>query len=448
MNRQQSFGRHWRQSHTDPVHFARLFLDLEPHPGQSRWLTGACRPENILHTGNRWGKSTIQAVRLLHRALFRFRPPRFHNLAYRACNVSITQDQANIVLSHLLRLIRGKRNIEPFVTNVVFSPFPRITLGNGSEIWFRSTQRRGEYLLGQDYDFISFDEVAFEPEPEYVVDQVIRMRLADRDGMLDLISTPKGKNWFARRADFLRSHPQLGYVQSGCSEENESLPEEFLKRQREWLSERVAAQNLGGEFVESGDELLGEMYINAAQSAATGLAPALPHRRYLHGWDLGRKQSFTVGITVDATTFPAQVIAFDRFRDRNWPDVVTAIRGRFREYGGQVVIDATGLGDVVLSELADLPCEGFLFSAGGGRAKAELLANLVRLHERREIAYPECARWESDGSYWSLPNELRQATWSDNSFADALMALALACWPLRPPDQIPATPPPVRVGTM
>lgn len=422
-------------------------LELEPHAGQARWLARATRPENLLHTGNRWGKSTIQAVRLLHRTLFQYRPLCYDGAPYRACNVSITQDQANIVLSHLLRLLRGKRLVEPFVANVVFTPFPCVKLGNDSEIWFRSTQRRGEYLLGHDYDFISFDEVAFEPEPAYVVDQVIRMRLADRAGTLDLISTPKGKNWFARRAAFLRNHPAIGYVQSGSSEENTTLPRQFLDQQRNWLSQRVVAQNIGGQFVESGDELIEEAFIRRALERGTGLAAAQPHRRYLHGWDLGRKQSYTVGITLDATELPAQLVAFDRFRGRSWPDVVTAIRARFAAYGGQLTIDATGLGDVVLSELIDLPCEGFVFSARGGRAKSELLANLVRLHERGEIAYPECGQWDDGESYWSLRDELQRATWTDNDFADALMALALACWPLRPTGEAPVGVLPVRVGS-
>jgi hypothetical protein len=432
----------WRRCHTDPVLFMRELLELEPHPGQARWLANANRPENLLHTGNRWGKSLIQAVRLLHRALFQYRPLRYDGAPYRVCNVSITQDQANIVLSHLLRLVRGRSTVELFVSDVVFTPFPCVTLGNDSQIRFRSTQRRGEYLLGHDYDIISFDEAAFEPEPDYVVDQVIRMRLADRGGTLDLISTPKGKNWLARRAGFLEAHPDLGYVQGGHTEENATLPRAFLEQQKQWLSARVVAQNLAGEFVESGDELIAEQYIQKALQLGSGLKSPEPHRWYVHGWDLGRKQSYTVGITLDATTIPIRLVAFDRFRDRNWPDVVATIRDRFAAYGGQITIDATGLGDVVLAELSDLPCEGFVFSAGGGRAKTELLANILRLHERGEIAYPECARWDSDGSYWSLPNELRQATWTENDFADALMALALAAWPLRPASPVAALPPP------
>jgi hypothetical protein len=87
--------------------------------------------------------------------------------------------------------------------------------GNGSEITARTSQNRGEYILGNDYDYINFDEVAFELHPDYVVNEVLTMRLADRKGTLDLVSTPRGRNWFYQRYLKLLSNRDSGYVQSG-----------------------------------------------------------------------------------------------------------------------------------------------------------------------------------------------------------------------------------------
>jgi hypothetical protein len=190
----------WRESVLDPVLFAREFLEIEPHPGQEEWLKNSTCPENALHTGNRWGKSLIQAVKILHRCIFKIRDPKFEDLKkYEAVNASITLDQAKIIFENVLRLIRERPVLESFVSTVKFTPFPHIIFGNGATFWARSTQRRGEYLLGRDYDYFNFDEVAFEQHSEYVVNQVIMMRLADRAGMLDFTSTPKGKNWFYRK---------------------------------------------------------------------------------------------------------------------------------------------------------------------------------------------------------------------------------------------------------
>ena len=59
------------------------------------------------------------------------------------------------------------------------------------------------------------------------------------------------------------------------------------------------------------------------------------------------------------------------------------------------------------------------------------MTNVELLHANGRLAY---SRWElpdGAGRVWSLEDELRQARWDDNNRCDALMALALALWPLR-----------------
>jgi hypothetical protein len=65
------------------------------------------------------------------------------------------------------------------------------------------------------------------------------------------------------------------------------------------------------------------------------------------------------------------------------------------------------------------------------------------LHAQNRIVYE---RWElpdGPGKNWSLEEELRSARWDDNNEFDALMALALALWPLRTRSGIQVQP---RVG--
>ncbi|HSG70506.1 MAG TPA: hypothetical protein VLA12_08835, partial [Planctomycetaceae bacterium] len=90
---------------TDPSYFAESALGIELHPGQKKWLTNSSRPENILVTGNRWGKSFISAVKAVHHAIFRPRPLIYDRAGrYRIVTASITQDQAGIVFSQVVRL--------------------------------------------------------------------------------------------------------------------------------------------------------------------------------------------------------------------------------------------------------------------------------------------------------------------------------------------------------
>jgi len=413
------------------VLFAREFLEIEPHPGQIRWLKNSIKPENALHTGNRWGKSLVQAIKILHRSIFKIRKLKYNSISkYEAVNASITQDQANIVFDKVIWLIKGKRGTEALIKDIKFTPFPRVIFGNGAVFWARSTQRRGEYLLGHDYDYFNFDEVAFEPHPEYVVNQVIQMRLADRAGTLDYSSTPKGKNWFYRKCQQLRENPQIGYVQKGDSRQNPHISNEYLQRKLRTLPGQKTAQNISGEFVDDPDQVILEKYISFATSSSSGLSLPIKGHRYCHGWDLARKRTHTVGITLDITKKPYQVAAFERFQ-REWKDVYLAIRERKKEYGGEVLIDSTGLGDVVLSELKDIMAQGFNFGERGGKAKSELIANLQQAHALGHIAYPYIERTDEHGEVWTLQDELRNFYWDSNKDCDAVMALALALWLVR-----------------
>ncbi|MCJ7508496.1 MAG: hypothetical protein MUO85_07165 [candidate division Zixibacteria bacterium] len=423
--------RDWKKAISDPVFFAREFLQVEPHPGQARWLLNSNKSENLLHTGNRWGKSLVQAIKILHRCLFKIRNLKYDVTSrYQAVNVSITLDQAKIVFETALRLANQSKFIQSLIQAVNYSPFPHIAFGNGSVFWVRSTQDKGEYLLGYDFDYLNYDEVAFEPNPEYVIDQIIVMRLADREGMLDLTSTPKGRNWFFRKCQFLKSHPELGYVQSGSSEENPHISHDYLQQKISFLSAQSIQQNIFGNFVEDPDQVISEEYIQKAMAKTIGLSSPLESHTYIHGWDLGRKQSYTVGITLDVTQKPYQVVAFDRFQ-RDWKEVYAAIRQRHYLYGGQTIIDSTGLGDVVLSELKDIRAIGFNFGEEGGRRKSELIFNLQQAHQLEYIAYPFIEQISDRGEIWTLQDELRNFYWEDNNECDAVMALALALWGVR-----------------
>lgn len=413
---------------TDPVLFAREFVEIEPHEGQVRWLMNSIMPENLLCTGNRWGKSMVQAIKILHRCIFRIRDLKYDSSGrYTAVNASITVDQAKIIFHNVLRLIKGRPLLELMTNCVRWSPYPQLYFANGAVFTARSTQNRGEHILGNDYDYFNFDEVAFELHPEYVVDEVITMRLADREGMLDLTSTPKGKNWFYRRYLDLARRPEECYVQQGASTENRFISAQYLDKKAKTLSNARVQQNIMGEFVDSGDEIVTEKQIQIAMSESTGLSGPVEGNRYCHGWDVARKVTHTVGVTLDMMARPYQVVAIERFQGRDWDDVFGAIRKRHRIYGGQVLVDSTGLGDVVLSQVADIGAEGYNFGTGGGQAKTDLLTNLQIMHERNEIAYPFFEQMGAE-QYWSNLQELREASWTENGSCDFLMALALACW--------------------
>lgn len=428
----------WLRACADPDYFARRMLGITPHPGQRRWLRGSDQRQNLLVTGNRWGKSVVSAIKALHRALFQIRNPAFDKRGrYRVITASITQDQAGIIFNEALRLARQSPIIEPLIQEISRSPFPRLMFGNGSVIESRSTQNRGEYLLGNDYDYFIFDEVAFESHAEYVVEEVIQMRLVDREGTLDLVSTPNGKNWFYRRFRDLATQANNAYTQQGDSRENKFISRDYLDERIQLFSVGRVAQNVMGHFVDSGREILTGDDIDAALRALDGPSAknsANDSLRLISGWDLARKRTATVGVTVTVNKKGhIRVVALERIKHMNWNYVFERIRKRQREFPGLLIVDASGLGDVVINELSDLAPIPFIFTE---KSKAALLTNLEITHTKGEIAYGRWEIKEANGKVWSLEDELRGATWDKNGECDALMALALAIWPVRRQERV------------
>jgi len=421
----------WKRGLTDPSHFAKVALGLTLHSGQQQWLARSQQRENVLVTGNRWGKSFVSAVKLLHHAIYRPRARCFDRAGrYRAVNASITQDQANIVFDTAVRLARESAWLEPLIDTIKRTPFPTLRFSNGATIEARSTQNRGEYLLGNDYDLFVFDEVAFESDPEYVVEEVILMRLADREGKLDLVSTPNGKNWFYLRARDIIEKKRPGYFQSGDSRENRFISKAYLEERVTHFSEARLKQNIQGQFVDAGGEVLQGAYVDRALARFAPIASTTPVT-YISGWDLARKQTATVGITVAVADRFATVVALERLRHFDWPVVRRHIIQRQLDYPGRLVIDATGLGDVVVQDLGQYKPQAVIFTP---QTKAELLTNVELFHARDQLAYQRWDLPDGPGRTWAFEDELRSARWDDNNRCDSLMALALALWPLAKAD--------------
>ena len=138
----------WNLAFQKTDYFAQKVLGVKLHAGQTKWLENSHTNENMLVTGNRWGKSYVSAIKILYRAIFRIRDLKFDlRKKYRIVTASITQDQANIVFQQAVSLARESKILEPLLLTITKTPFPKMVFSNGATIEARSTQNRGEYLL-------------------------------------------------------------------------------------------------------------------------------------------------------------------------------------------------------------------------------------------------------------------------------------------------------------
>jgi hypothetical protein len=351
---------------------------------------------------------------------------------YRCVNVAITQDQAEIIFGKMVAMIGRSKPLKAMMRSIRQTPFPHIVFRNGSEIWARSSHNRGEYLLGHDFDYINFDEAAYEPYGESVVDGVIKMRLADRGGTLDYSTTPNGLNWFYRRCQAIAKDGR-GYVQHGTTMENPHLSKKYLEELKSSISPSRLAQHLQGKFTSFEGRLFSEEVIARClifPEAGESLAQDSPggERLYIHGWDLARKVTYTVGVTLDVSAFPYRVVRVMRMQ-RDWPVTIRIIKETQKLFGGITVIDATGLGDVVLAELDDIGAAGVNF---GGGNRDLLLANFERAITAGEVRWPDIEYPDDSGAgTWSLTDEVRAIDKAYQNVGDGVCALALALWQVR-----------------
>ena len=346
----------WR----DPNYFVKTLLPLDPHDGQARWLSEAKAPINVLVPGNRFGKSTVIAMRHIWHCFGKVgaKPgPKetWMTMPYETISVAHSADQAEIVFNMAKRMLSHPA-IKPFVKRIYATPFPRIVFYNNAVMHCRSAHDGGKYIDGHAYRFISIDEAGYIENLKELMTSVIVMRLAG-GGLIDLIGTPKGYGdlyWYANRG--LRGVKGY-YTQRGSIYDNPHLSPEDIKMRDELLSHadpRLRDQVIYGEFVSlTGMAFTRDQLDNAFVEGMPAHTDYIPGHRYVQAWDLGRRTDYTVGVTLDVTNTPWQLVDFVRLNKVPWETIYEQIARKRDEYHVyRPIIDATGpQGDVIEEEL-------------------------------------------------------------------------------------------------
>jgi hypothetical protein len=356
----EGLRRFLRRAKVDPTFFCRILLSKVPHPGQVTWLENSTQAINVLVPGNRWGKSTVIAMKHIWKAFTKhkvvLRPGETWLTAeYETISVSVSADQAEIVFKEVKRLL-AHPVIAPFVTSIRSTPFPTIKLWNGAIINCRSAHDDGKYIDGHAYRYVSIDEAGWIKNLRHLMDGVILMRLAG-GGDVDLIGTPKGFGdlyWYYSRGE---RGVEGYYAQRGSIYDNPHLSPEDLKMRDRLLQSsnpKMRDQVIKGAFVDlEGLAFTQDQREQAFQPDLPAHQDRVAGHRYLQAWDLGRKTDYTVGVTLDVTTRPWVMVDFVRLNKVPWEQIYTLINDKRKEYGVALPrIDATGpQGDVIEEEL-------------------------------------------------------------------------------------------------
>jgi len=394
------------------VVFSRAWLGWEPHEGQRRWLTAPERTTAVLVTGRRWGKSEVAAIQALYHAVFRPKT--------RQGIVSITLDQARLSFDVALMMIQRQPLLAALVDKVRETPFPTIRFKHGSEIVVRTAAREGIYLRGHKFHRVIIDEADYLSER--IIDEVIRMTLADVGGQLVLISTPRARRGLVYRElqRGLSGDPSV-YAQQGGTWENPHVDHDYILSLRDRMTAAAWQREVEGIYADDDAAVFRWEDIQAAYEGADWALPIEPDtkRRFVGGADLAKSEDWTVITVLDATQRPYRLAYFERFQRLPWPAVEARLRAVAERYGmrsGEVIIDATGVGAAVLDGVRDI-ATGYVFTA---RTKIDLITGLQVALERQHLRFPFVKE---------LVDELQAYEWKDDDLTtDCVMSLALAVW--------------------
>jgi hypothetical protein len=460
----------------DVTFFAQRFLGIDPHPGQQRlfkayitrdesryqprYLTLACS------AGNRAGKTLGLAIIVLHSTLFKMgrRPPnpldlreleRWLTLPYEWYHFGIHSEVSELVFHECVRILSGTHEAQGRkgcpITEVLGKEiaqwdkkyrgeYPMFVwhpaLGGGT-IHFRTTGERAIGSLGKDMDGESYDECAFDPNFDFVVDEVLHMRRLSTGGQLLLIGTmTEGLTAFADKWE--EGNPEApdkridSYSLRISTRENigYGIDQKMFDRLIAGMPEYLIPQNIDGFPIESREAYFGAESVKAIfHDDIPEYTSARAGHTYVQGVDPALTYDSTWSVVLDCTGGEHWVGSFiDQLSGRQTHMTVAGlVMNTHNAYSAPDKrtsctsgLDGTGFGGKVFRDL--LPMNVRMVEFGGTKQrKLLLLQNLKKAIESGRLRLPKSGKW------LRLRRQLLGYKLDDRKIEqDAVMALAVA----------------------
>lgn len=276
-------------------------------------------------------------------------------------------------------------------------------------------------LRGEGLDFVVFDECAQAPEESWTAE--LRPSLSDRKGGALFISTPRGRaNWFhGLYQHAMRTDTDEWQAWKFPSVSNPRMEPEEIQLAKDSLPAQVFDQEYMAEFLDAGTVVFRAEDVQLVRDRATGLADPVRGRQYLTAWDIGRRGDPTVGITIDWTQTPYQVVAYERMSKIPYPEQQRRIEARAAKYPGRTIVESNGPGDPVIENMVDTVVEPWVTTA---RSKVQGIQALQLWLEHGGLGCTEP----------QVLTELEGYEWVDRDIQqDCVMALAIAAASLPAP---------------
>lgn len=452
-----TFQELWDRGRFSIPQFARDFLDIDPFPHQIRWFTESVwSVERVFVAGNRAGKTFSSAIKHLHHALYQTRNPKYAKMTQRyvRVNVALSLDMAQIAYQIAVNRAQDSPLYKQFILEDECKsyPFPVFVVGDGkkgrkgfrSELWARSTANGAKFLLGKDVDGFSFDECAFQPDGREVTEKVLLMRLADRSGTIDYVSSPNGHNWYydlfmeTQRPPAEMKPPNYYFGMTSSSYENGSIDHDRLRINETRFSEAERKQNVLGVFADINGVFSGTSIEGCYRGVDYSLpVNPKPGSQYIKAWDFAALRDETVCIVVCIDEKPAEVVYVGHWGGDGSGIGFVGDGGIYEQvarihsmYPGPTYGDSTGpAGKLVLETLTKqygVPMQESDISGSRGRAKENLIAAGRQALDARAVKFPYVTATQK------LVSQLRYYQMDDENMAtDYVMAFCIMAEAMR-----------------
>ena len=278
-------------------------------------------------------------------------------------------------------------------------------------------------IRGEAFDVVVVDEAAMIGEQTYT--DVIQPTVADRDGVIVLISTPKRRNWFWR--EFVRGQADgKSIVSFTAPSAANPMPtiRQAAERAQYVVPERTYRQEWLAEFID--DTGGGFRNINEAATAIPQLE-RLPGHEYIFGVDWGKTNDYTVITVLD--THGNQVVHVDRFNQIDYVIQLGRLNGLAARFQPVTIIaERNSIGEPLIEAMQrqGLPVRPFQTS---NATKTNAIDALALAFEQRTITIlPDPVLIGELQSYEAeqLPSGLIRYGAPDGMHDDCVMSLALA----------------------
>ena len=363
---------------------------------------------NVVNCGRRFGKSQMAIHRLSETALGG------EPGAYFAPTYKMLSDVWR-EFNRLLDPVIEERNVQEH----------RLGLLGGGIIDFWSLDQPNT-ARGRKYARAVIDEAAMIGGLEEAFNEVITPTLTDLHGDADLLSTPKGRNFFWRcyvrgqDAEFPEwaswTFPTLA---------NEYVDPGVVESAKQQLPERVFRQEYLAEFLEeSGGVFRG---VNAVVDIGRKACAAEQGRSYTLGVDLARVEDFTVLSVMDNTGKQAY---HERFNQISWERQCSTIASISAKYKAPIVLDSTGVGDPIYERLRQmgLIVDPYQFTNASKERLIDFLAMQIEQGKVRLLDVPEQTNELLAYQYELTPSRNVRMNAPEGMHDDCVIGLALSTW--------------------